>query len=1119
MSFRIALVYVSLVMLQCLCHIGDAKDATGRYSAHPLMRASVAQAKTACHQRGGWFASIPDTFANTLVLDALADVTVNTDFEYAFGAQFQGSVWRWLDGPLVGVAFSDTRTGDCDGSAWKYCSWHNNVGRDGEVAAFESATYPTWAATKNGYWNDNVDADTDVGGYICEYAVPKDQQYVFYDKKLSSTEAQDWCRRRGAWLATIRSADDQERFLESLPPTLSLGTSKVLFGGVADVAAQRWKWLGGPIAGVAFSDGSSVCLGRIYCSWSFNTIASGMVATVSSRSGPFWSAERDNSTAIVGFVCQFEHTTLTSSNTYSQSTIASKTATESVSLSQVPTSTFTRSSTDSATSSGTESSEPSDTISIVPSVSIQATYSLMRLTKTQQATRSGPAKTRTLVPLNIRFMEPDVSVSDGVVTPISIGEPLLWRHLSEKAMAERKAEGSTITLAADVAGWNCSWIVANRFSFFTPLLPMSSNENTTNASTARSFSAEFESSLRSTLLPSSAVECSPDSNVVGFTLRGTDDFRVQQAENFTFVVDIQLAMHRVLSSGLYTGYEDTTGVIAAAAIRLVHDRPLPVLTVPKAVVKAATTTGAVSSVVTAAAGNPAMAVQGARTALILSLVQCEDNTPDGLEWMSHPTQLEVGLGVTSSWAGAAMWNPIVVFGTTIMHFGLALLYRAVKAPAGTTVSAALSTFYFPALQAIVVMPLLQPTVTAITTIARQSGQLHQQLSAAFGALVVVIFFGFMYNTIIRRFQAVYTPYPSSGPEKASCLRRFLTGPGEYTDGWPRQSKSFEEMEAERRRNRRRQKRLQQMKEEVLLDPELGEVSLEEIIAVEEDSSTSVKGDKQEQPQKEVSEGWVKRYFLLFDLYRPARPWFGFVEVLMTALFGVLEGFRPEDTNSCHFMIVLMAAVFLLFFVAICTLRPYVSLFESGTAFTITAAQTISAACATVYALGNIKPAIDIGGWTATGGMYFLAFKAAVDVVIVVHDTIQDRCCGAGKQAKENGSDTGELLAVPQTSALFTEASTHARQPLPLPPPKLSIHARRGPFQLKAPPPPLPNSHSLKEMAERKLRGESYGCSPNPSSEKPNPLLFHAPPRSKPLAPPAIVRRKSPKARPPDVLVL
>ena len=227
-------------------------------------------------------------------------------------------------------------------------------------------------------------------------------------------------------------------------------------------------------------------------------------------------------------------------------------------------------------------------------------------------------------------------------------------------------------------------------------------------------------------------------------------------------------------------------------------------------------------------------------------------------------------------------------------------------------------------------------------------------------------------------------------------------------------------------------------------------------------------------------------FLFFDLYRIERVWFGIIEYGATILFGVIEGWRPEGRTGCTALVLCMALLFLVFFIAIVVLRPYVSRFESICAFVIALIQLVGAVSIAVYAILREKPAINVGGWAATSGMYVLTFKAVSDLVISIYDIVLEQCRekkekpAAGKDGEELEEITEPLLETPMVLSPLTGLPVKVPPPLPSfakRKPVLSPLANGIPPPPPGPPPPPP---------PRSTQGRHSAAPPPPPPPPPRP---------------------------------
>jgi hypothetical protein len=530
-------------------------------------------------------------------------------------------------------------------------------------------------------------------------------------------------------------------------------------------------------------------------------------------------------------------------------------------------------------------------------------------------------------------------------------------------------------------------------------------------------------------------------------------------------------------------------------------------------VKSAATTAQGSSIAAAAAGNPAIAAQGARTALILSMASCLANLDGGnadtndLGFMDYPIGVPIGAGNYSMLAGAAMLNPALVFGFAALHGGVMLLYH--RAMGGRVpLQEVAGKFYFPSLEAVVLVPLLQPTVTAATTLLREHESLLEAFAGGGSMLLALGFLWLLFRMSVLRFGARFFTFAQLGLPLPNALMRFLKGPGEYKD------KTLWDDPATDRLPTVEERRAEEKK---LLDAEADHWRLQELrtgrrrtkreVRECEEAFEREKKKRDEAYAKLLSlraphlrpEAWVKQNFMYFDLYRPYRVWFVCIEYGFTIAFGVIQGWQPNSVLGCKVIVVAMVTLFAILFLSIIALRPYVARFELIFAFVVTGLQLVSAGSTMFYVMDNSKPAIDIGGWTATSGMYLLSVKAVLDLVILAYELVVEKCCAKVENHDEVG-DTKlfSLLISPETelergllkapSSLGIVSPTTPVPPLPANPLALSETIDRD---LMVPKMALGQRNSSAAVSDRNV--ESWSTPPVPlARDRSRPVIVRKP---------------------------
>jgi hypothetical protein len=75
-------------------------------------------------------------------------------------------------------------------------------------------------------------------------------------------------------------------------------------------------------------------------------------------------------------------------------------------------------------------------------------------------------------------------------------------------------------------------------------------------------------------------------------------------------------------------------------------------------------------------------------------------------------------------------------------------------------------------------------------------------------------------------------------------------------------------------------------------------------------------------------GFTERYGACFEAYRRGYHWFGFLDLLVGLLTGVLGGVMPIDGGTCRTLLYCMAALNVGWLIALMVTRPYNSLLEA-----------------------------------------------------------------------------------------------------------------------------------------------------------------------------------------------
>ena len=498
----------------------------------------------------------------------------------------------------------------------------------------------------------------------------------------------------------------------------------------------------------------------------------------------------------------------------------------------------------------------------------------------------------------------------------------------------------------------------------------------------------------------------------------------------------------------------------------------PLLSISKAVVKNAEETAAVSSVATSLSGSPTMAVQGARTAMILDFVDCEDNTEDELGWMEHPTGYHFPYVERrmQQFAGACLMNPAVVVGLMFLHLLVAQGYFTFSSDPTMTAAKARSNLFFPALHAIVILPLLQPTVMSATTLFRQSSEKVSYVIGG-GVFLMTLFMGIylfrvtandkFFGARFRRFRKKNQPH---------AVYRFFSGDGEWKD-------------------KRRSNTAPSSPSGDSQSPEGGGNGSPLLAGV------PVPPDADDEEALELCKepaSFCDGYFLFFDVYRSRRQWFGIIEGFATVVFGVIEGWRPGTEQGCTIISFVLAAALMTFFLVLVLLRPYLPMFDVIVGFFLAGVQAVVAVFTAVYHVtSGGEDLLNYGGYGATAAMYSLAGKALADLAFLFYDLVLSKLCGGDNEPSSNadategdGKTEDELMFETSTQQQPDSQVSKSRRAIldcPVSRPDGVIYPERQPdatFGKKAPmnpilagvklPPPPPGPPPMALKAKRKV---------------------------------------------------
>ena len=189
---------------------------------------SWSDANLYCEKRGAHLATITSATENQVITSL---VTVKgMKKQYWIGGVKVDDQWQWITG-----------------ESFSYANWvssePSNWGPDENrlsIIGNNNSQMPTPGAWDDSF-NDGTTGDFALSNYglICERADSPNARYAVVDKSMPWTQAVAYCDERGAHLATITSAAENQAIISQI---MSNGTKKEYWlGGFK--ANERWKWL------------------------------------------------------------------------------------------------------------------------------------------------------------------------------------------------------------------------------------------------------------------------------------------------------------------------------------------------------------------------------------------------------------------------------------------------------------------------------------------------------------------------------------------------------------------------------------------------------------------------------------------------------------------------------------------------------------------------------------------------------------------------------------------------------------------------------------------------------------------------------------------------------------
>ena len=430
----------------------------------------------------------------------------------------------------------------------------------------------------------------------------------------------------------------------------------------------------------------------------------------------------------------------------------------------------------------------------------------------------------------------------------------------------------------------------------------------------------------------------------------------------------------------------------------------------------------VSGLVISVLGHPLAALHGPRASSLIPFSQCgvEEPQPYGMEWPVHPSQLQIGDGVLAPWAGAALGNPlIVVLGFFLLHIAASYadpVTRARKLPFRTL----LAVVRFPSLEAMVVFPLLQPTMAACTTVflAADNRSAGQFVAASIGMLLLGIVIIFLFYKLHVDYQAVWLPrgveenmYKTS----SGRLRRFLFGDGIYVDRRKKLRESGKDLYLPRTQDEELSSvgSVEALPDAALLPlnekqaryptgrprkSKRAHVAVVAESAAREPLAKEFRPEIRQKIKKEIDhfllrtmrEPWVRSHYLLFWSVRQHDQWFTLLELAVSMVFGVLEGLLPalssssfhRDSLRCRGINTAITCMYGLLLFYLVTRRPLIAVYQLISFAVLTTIEAAAASTAgTAYSWTGLAAVVNGGARVALAAMYIVALKAALDLTL------------------------------------------------------------------------------------------------------------------------------------------
>jgi hypothetical protein len=310
---------------------------------------------------------------------------------------------------------------------------------------------------------------------------------------------------------------------------------------------------------------------------------------------------------------------------------------------------------------------------------------------------------------------------------------------------------------------------------------------------------------------------------------------------------------------------------------------------------------------------------------LLQLSPCDFNPTEVPSFLEYPVGIPVTDHVMQYRLGQVIFNPLVLLGIGLVHATIGIIVGECKQDreAGTGgLRAAAAAVSFPSWSLIPALLLYEPTFVAglyIVAMDSEAGEtdVHPAWRTAGIACVVGLLAVVAATALLlwRRFRAELS---DSSPHKLNLFDRLFLGQRHWINRHLRPSRH-----QRRLLDYNRRRKLHRLRKYVVPDPE--------------------------------AEGFVERWGLFFDAYRPGATWYLLVELAQLTAVSVMSAFAPTDGN-CETLTLIALIVFAFFFVVNFAVRPFLT--PADATFQTLAAVIQLVACALICVGTFAIPSLD-----------------------------------------------------------------------------------------------------------------------------------------------------------------